>query len=401
MKLFAQHGHQPSDKMRRGLGKGVINGIIYSPRFIKPTILAEKIEEANSADSSAEIYIDPEFYATRQSGTENNQLGYLEEWPHFRPQRRRDMIIKANIVEDTLRNSFETMNAFNLTGFIAPNIYIPQSFDSMEAGISQNFIGRTKQIFKKFGGKTKVFSTLAIDHQALLNPVEFKSFLNDITALDNPPDGFYVLIGCGLIDERTDLVHSEIRNPEIIGGWMFINYILSINGFRVLNGFSDVISPFLGVVGGEAGATGWWSNLRVFSMGRYIKSERGGGRLPNIKYLSNRLLNRITIEEKNIYSRMVPEVNNNLSCDPEYLDRVPDRTVEALQAWEAISALNQNIISDDLEKGLNNLKSAIRISRETYAHLSSRGFSEGIEAITEYLNALDGALEVFKRLAEF
>ena len=192
-------------------------------------------------------------------------------------------------------------------------------------------------------------------------------------------------MGNNVIEDSCDIFNSKVKECE--------RQIDQVVFLTLFHHFLVLLEVKLELpVGGQT--------FGFFSMGRYIRSERGGGRLPNIKYLSNHLLNRITIEEKDIYSRMVPEVNNNLSCDHEYAEGVPDRTVEALQAWEAISALNQNIISDDLEKGLNNLKSAIRISMETYMHLSSRGFSEGIEAITEYLNALDGALEVFKRLAE-
>ena len=59
MKLFAQHGHQPSDKINRGLEEKVIDGVIFSPRYVKPEKLNSIIDDAHSSNENAEILIDP------------------------------------------------------------------------------------------------------------------------------------------------------------------------------------------------------------------------------------------------------------------------------------------------------------------------------------------------------
>lgn len=66
---------------------------------------------------------------------------------------------------------------------------------------------------------------------------------------------------------------------------MFINHTLTVNGFEVINSYSDILTPFQGAAGGVAGALGWWSNLRTFSLDRFSPAA-GGGRLPIQRDLS-------------------------------------------------------------------------------------------------------------------
>ncbi len=396
MRLLAQNGHQPGEKVKRGVEEGIIGGVILSPRYLGPDRASERVAEVREVNREAEVLLDPEYYATRQIGTPNNQLGYLKDWIYFRARPRRDLV-RGQVVEDTLREVYQAVSGLDLSAHISPNIYIPQSFDSMEAGIALNFVAGAKPAFGA-GGKP-VYATLAIDRRALLSPGDFRSFLNDLTGLETPPDGFYVLVGGGLIDERSDLVHSEVVDAKVIAGWMLLNFALAQNGFEVTNGCADLLAPFLTAAGGSGTATGWWSNLRLFSMGRYIKPEGGGGQLPVVRYVSKLLMNRIRNDELRAYARIVPGVLNGLAHDADYA-KVPDRTSEALQTWEAISSLNGEVRDGLIEAKLERLNHRIEQAKEAYATVQRRGISEGIETVTEYLGQLSGAIENFKRLAE-
>jgi hypothetical protein len=397
MKIFAQTGHQTGDKATSGLQNEVIEGVIYNARNYNPQKAAERIDEARRESNEAEILFDPEFYATRQSGAPNSQLGSLEDWEYFVSYRRRDLV-RTQVVETVLQSVRDAVSGLDVTAHIAPNIYISQSFDSMEAGIALSFIERTKDVFE--GADKPVYATLAVDRRALLSPGDFKSFINDLTGLENSPDGIYVLVGGGPINERSDVAQSELMDANVIAGWMMLNLALSQNGLRVVNGFADLLSPFLAVAGSHACATGWWSNLRTFTMGRYVKSERGGGQLPTIRYLSNRLMNRIKIDERYAYSQALPEIVNGLPLDREYDNGTPSRTVEAMQTWEALSSLNQDVVRDDIEESLTRLKRRIRRAKEAYDELRLENITDGFEAATEYLDQLDGAIDAFKKLAE-
>jgi len=356
----------------------------------------EKINEIREANAEAEVLLDSEYYATRQIGTPNNQLGYLEDWAYFTAQRRRDLV-RGPAVEEALRSVYDAVSGLDVSAHVAPNIYIPQSFDSMEAGIALNFVAGAKGAFAPAG--KPVYATLAIDRRALLSLTDFSAFLDDLTALESRPDGFYVLVGGGLIDERSDLVHSEVVDANVIAGWMLLNFALAQNGFEVINGCADLLAPFLTAAGSSGTATGWWSNLRLFSMGRYIKPEGRGGQLPVVRYVSNLLMNRIRNDELRAYATIVPGVLNGLAHDADY-SGVPDRTSEALQTWEAISALNREVRDGLIEAKLERLGNRVEQANAAYAALQRRGLSEGIETVTEYLGQLSGAIENFRRLAE-
>ena len=398
MKLYAQHGFGPKDKILNGLSEGTIDGVIFSTKYAGPDKIPTLISKIQEQAVSADILVDPEFYAVFYAGHEQAKLGYLEDWPYFSVPKRSELETDK-MVNHILRNAFKAISKLEVSAIIAPNIFISKSFDSIEAVIAKNFLRRTQPVFKRTGDTRPVYATLAIGRDALLNPSEFKAFLHDITALSDPPDGFYLLIGSGPTGERAELTRSEIIHADVVAGWMLLNHTLSLNGFQVINGCSDILTPFLGAAGGQAGATGWWTNLRSFSMNRYISSG-SGGRLPIVKYLSNVLLDRIRHTSRNAYAKLLPEVNNGLPHDTDYEKGEPDRNVEALQAWEAISRLNDNLIDPNIGTSLKMLSSAVKKTRSTYDELASAGLSEGVEASYEYTQALQQALKSFKEIAE-
>ena len=135
-------------------------------------------------------------------------------------------------------------------------------------------------------------------------------------------------------------------------------------------------------------------------MGRYVKPEKAGGALPITRYLSKPLLNRVKVDELLAYSRVLPAVLNRLPHDKDYAGGMPTRTVEALQTWEALQSLNDEIIEKDMESSLKNLSEQVARAKAAYAQLQGRGISEGSETITEYLDQLSGAVDGFKKLAE-
>ena len=206
-------------------------------------------------------------------------------------------------------------------------------------------------------------------------------------------------MGGGITDDRTEISRSEIIHADVIAGWMMLNYTLSINGFKIINGFSDILTPFLGCAGGYAGATGWWSNLRMFSMSRYI-STVSGGRLPTIRYLSNALLNRITHGERRAFIKLIPEINNGLPRDSDYEVGEPDRKVEVLQSWEAISHLNNENIVSDMGESLQSLEKMVNRAEITYTNLAGYGLPVNREANREYMEALMESIQAFRRNAE-
>jgi hypothetical protein len=391
MKLFAQIGHGLGDKVVTGLSEGLIDGAIFSPKDLQQDTMISRIKEIRYDYPNAEIFVDPQFYVSLFSNSPAINIGKIADWKCFRTFRKGELEL-SQTVDRVLEEYFEEIAALEVTGVISPNIYISQSFDSREAVIAKNFVRQAKRIYEKANIDRPLFASLIICREALQDRREFEEFINDITLLDNPPDGFYLIIA-----SRSSEALSDIYHTDVVANWMMLNLSLSVNGFKVVNGYSDILTPFLGAAGGTAGATGWWSNIRMFSIDRFFPSV--GGRLPIIRYLSKALLNRIMFSEKDAVSRFVDSVINKLPHDTDY-DPEPERQKEVLQSWEALKSLNEELVTEDITESLKNCMQSVLFAKQIYNEIASYGIVLDQKSRDEHIVALSDGLRQFKERAE-
>lgn len=398
MKLFAQHGAQEGEKINEGLARGLLDGVIYSPRDVSLDTLQGKLNSLAEVNEQADRLIDPQYYAIFLNGTEEARLGnLLEDYGAYFQPRRRGQLERENQIRQDLAAALEFQTTLNVTGIIAPNIVIPNSLNSIEAVIAKNFIRQAAGEYAKLNDRRPMYATLAISRNALGDKQELVEFLNEITLLDEPPGGFYLLISA-----RNTEARSDIYNTDVIAAWMFINHTLTVNGFNVINGYSDVVTPFLGAAGGVAGALGWWSNLRSFSLDRFAPSA-GGGRLPIQRYLSRALLNRLTFYEFDQLRKLAPGVINKLPTDALYdpvVGSEPQRNLEVIQSWEAVKNLNGALVTSDQRRSLRNCASAVARAMVAYDEIQGLGIRLDPKSNAEHLQPLADGLRLFGKLAE-
>jgi len=403
MKLYAQSGYGDGQKTAEGFAQGLIDGVIFSPKDIPLARLRSAAKQICHDHRRAEVLFDPQFYATIPAVDPSTNLGNLanetdgeQEYSYFKPRRRSQLLSESILLQD-LGATLQFQATLPVTALIAPNIVVPRSFDSAEAAIAMDFIRNTHKMYAKLKDDRPVFATLAVAREALMDKEELLRFLNDLTALDNRPDGFYILIAVNSTEAR-----SEVYHADVIAGWMFINHVLKLNGYRVVNGYSDILSPFLGAVGGEAGATGWWSNLRSFSMDRFAPPF-GGGRLPVERYMSCGLLNRITFYELDQLRAVVPEILNGLSTDGLYPagSSQPQRNQEVLQSWAAIKELNTRLVRGSAVEALNRCRAAVEEARRLFGHITP-AMPQPLDPKSndQHLDPLQEGIRLFASLAE-
>lgn len=401
MKLYAQDGYQPSDKLARGLREEFIQGVILSARYIHPNQCARRIAELREIAPSADILVDPEFYAARMIGTPNCSLRHLEEWPYFRSYRRNELVGQQDVIDGYLRDTISAIYEMNPTAVICPSVYISTSFDSFEAAATLAFAQRCRPMASELGVACPIYATMAIHHRAFERLQELKDYLDSLSRLRIRPDGFYLIVGGGTVDETAGIARSDLLNPSVLAGWMLMNYVLRQNGFSVINGFSDLNSPLLAAASCNGCSTGWWTTLQTFTMSRYLKQPGRGGAQPLTRYLSCALLARPKRQDYEAFRRVVPEIRNDLRSD-EWFDRSLNaitRTEEALQAWEGISHLC-TLMSEDVSANLQEIRRQVDRSRQTQSRLAAAGFTEDQEAHAEYLNCIEQAVDMFYLHAE-
>jgi hypothetical protein len=398
VKLYAQHGAQAGDKIIEGLRQDILDGVIFSPRDVTQANLRTKIDTIENEYPTAERLFDPQFYAIFLKNIADARLGNLdqEQYPYFDTVRRQQLEREAP-VRRHLRSALEFQEGLNVSKLIAPNILIPDSLNSVEAVIAKNFIRLAGEVKTEIGSTKPLLVTLAISRDALLDTPELVQFLNEITLLESPPDGFYLLVAARRSETRLD-----IFNSDVVARWMLLNYTFSINGFEVVNGYSDLMCPFLGAVGGAAGAFGWWSNTRTFSLDRFSPSP-GGGRLPVQRYLSNALLNRIAYFELDQLRETWPAVLNDLPNDALYAPETgsePPRNREVIQSWEAVAKLNDDLATDDIPESLTLCSEAVGAAINNYDEVRQIIPRLDTKSNEEHLPALAQGIELFKVLAE-
>ncbi len=397
MKILAHDGYGPSDKLKAGFKANVIDGVVFSARYRKKDSFLDKTQDI--ANCNGDFLIDPEFYAYQCLGKPNAKLGSLESWDYFNPPRR-PLLISGQGIEPIIRNAYREQAALPvLNSLVAPNVYV-DSANSIDAGIALNFISQAKPCAAADESADKaVYASLVLDRDVFSEGRAFLDLLNSLTSLPSPPDGFYVLIGSQSVDEDGRQIRSDIFHDHVIAGWMLVNYILSINGFRVINGCSDLLSPLLGICGAYAGTSGWFASLRQFSLGRYLRPRSQGGATPLIRYVSNPLLARIKHEEYRAYNEIIGGASNDLPCDRFYASE-PTRTEEVLQTWEALNQLCKTYVSGETDENLDVFSKGIEHARSLWGELSEAGLTTGVEAHLERLAAMKEGISLFRKWAE-
>ena len=391
MKLYAQIGHGLGEKVNQGLAENLIDGAIFSPKDLQRTTMEDRIEKMRTDYPKADIFIDPQFYVSLIVDSPATNIGHISDWNYFRGYRKSELEL-GKTVDKILEEYYGEILRLKTTGVIAPNIYISQSFDSREAVIAKNFIRQSRMMFDKFKDKRQLYASLIVCREALQDRSEFEEFINDITMMEKPPDGFYLIIAGRASEAKSDFFHTDV-----LANWMLLNYSLSINGLQVINGYSDVVSPFLGMAGANAGATGWWSNLRMFSMDRF--TPLSGGRQTITRYLSKALLNRITFSEKEVIMPFVNSIINGLPHDVDY-NPEPERAIEVLQSWEALKTLIADIVTKNTLQSWDNCKQAVSCAEQAYAMINESGIQLDQKSRGEHILPLFEALEQFKERAQ-
>jgi len=402
MKLYAQQGSGTGTKITEGLSLGLIDGAILSPKDDNLEKISTRLDEIAQVSPGADRLFDPQFYASFLAMEEGARLGKLTsgEYDYFSPRRRSQLES-----EDQIRADIKAVLGLQIhlmvTHVISPNIVIPHSLDSSEAVIAKNFIRNAQRIWSPLNDSRPLLATLAIGAPALTDRAELERFLSDLTILSEPPNGFYVLV-CHESSSPTE----QLVDSRALAGWMFLNHSLSLNGFTVINGFSDLLSPFLCAAGGTAGATGWDGTLKTFSLDRFEPTV-GGGQPPTPRYLSCGLLNRIKFDELHRLRSRVPSVLNDLPSDASYpeaggsLPSKPVKPKEMLQNWEAIQSLGRQLTPPEFSSRLRICKGWVDSAKALYTDVGALG---GIglpgRSNDKHLESLHYGIQMFADFAE-
>jgi hypothetical protein len=399
MNLLAQHGAMTGERIAQGLAGNLIDGVIYGAKDISPAKLIEKCGEHAENHPESTLLFDPQYYACIVAAEPGVRLGSLEgenAYPYFAARRRRDLEQEARVAAD-LEACLAYQQELPVTGFIAPNIVIRRSLDSVEATISKDFLRSAAAAHERLNDSRPLYATLAVSIDALRDRIELQNFLQEITELETPPRGFYLLV------EHPDHdIPPTLDEPDVLSRWMLINRVLALSGFEVINGYADVLAPYLGAAGASAVGSGWFNTLKVFSLKKFAPST-GIARQPIPRYTSTRLLKSIRHTELEALRLLFPGVLNRRGTDEFYEQDEgsrPSSVGEALQNWDCLRQLSELVVPGSPENSLDAIEDAIAQAEETYVQVGAAGITLRERSNSEHLPFLREELAAFRELAE-
>lgn len=398
MKLYAQHGAHAGEKIQLGLERTLIDGVIFGAKDIRPQTLIDKLSQLRGDFPEADLLLDPQYYATLLAGQPGVRLGYLvgdPSYDYFSARRRQDLERESRVQRD-LRSVLEFQAGLPVTAAIAPNIVIRRSFDSIEGTIAKRFLGNAAEEWRSVGDDRPVYATVAISNTALNNFDELQIFLQEITELEDPPDGLYLLLEKG--DSDTSAYLTE---PDVLSRWMFLNYSLKINGLEAINGYTDALIPYIAASGASSFATGWYNTQKNFSLKKFEPTS-GFARRPVNRYMSRPLLKSIRTNELDDLREMF-EIMNELPCDELYDQgdgSSTDSNGEALQNWEALRSMSELCDPEDTPGSLDSCREALNTAEALYVAIQNYGYTLRDRSSRVHLDLLREELEAFAELAE-
>ena len=399
MQLLAQHGYGNGTKIQRGLAEGLIDGAVFGAKDIAPARLEERLAEMAGEFPQSERLFDPQYYACILASQPGARLGSLVgdgSYDYFEARRRRDLERETQVVED-IESVFKHQQGLPVSGLIGPNIVIRRSFDSVEATISKSFLRNAARVAQDLGDGRPVFATLAVSQAALADRIELQNFLQEITELDEPPAGFYLLL-----EKPDNMITAPMTEPDVLSRWMLVNHTLKITGFRLINGYTDCLSPYIGAAGADAVASGWFNTQKCFSL-RKFEPVADFARRPVTRYLSRALLKSIRSTELHFLREPFPQVMNGTPPDNYYDPEegsAPDATEEALQNWDGLRLLNDLITAGDVLTSLAACRQALDQAEELYARINAYGLSMQDRSGSAHIEIIRDELEEFEELAE-
>ena len=379
MTILAQHGYAKSDKIQQGIDDGSISGAIMSPRDEQPANLAAFL---SALPENVERMADPQFYVGTIPGARD---GNLPRYTHYVPNLT-PTSFSPGAVTRYVTNTFLWQSNLAVSAVLSPTVIV----DTLNNRWAQIAMTLAQESFNQHNSEKPLLISLVIGEEALRDVSLVDAWLDELTRLE--VEGFYLVI------RRSPEEYRQQYDPELLSSLLRICYSLAeVNGYRVIVGYSDIVSLLLHAVGVTGTGAGWYATLRQFGLRRFLPVS--GGRQPRPRYTSRPLLNSIYVSELDaIYNiGQISDVLSDTSYDQRFSGFTNPENVNwpprdaALHHWEALNDLVGAISCSPIGARLDLARSLIGQAAILYAQIGHHLFrtETGPVHLQQWLSALD------------
>ena len=400
MSILAQCGYGRGGKIEQGLNDGVIHGVIMSPRDERKNRLEQAIHDWGGSHPNALVMFDPQFYATSLN---NPRDGHLSEFDYYNNNSGlgRTHFSGTRIqgyVRECLDYQHKTFGS-NAAYLISPTILF-DSFRDSWSQIALNMAVESADYHFSLDSPQPLLISLVISETAFQTMDAVEEFLDALTEIDT--QGFYIII------RRNSASLQNAMESSPFGRFMYFCHVLTtINEYDLIVGYSDWHSFLLKAAGVTHMATGWYQNLRQFSLARFQPSP--GGRRPLKRYSSAPLLScpLINPELQDIYLAnhlaLVLSGSNYdaiLQSDPAAGEVNWTDEVSCIAHWYSLNALSQRLSALSTQSA--RIREAERLMQNAltlYAQLGSQNVYFDPTTGPDHIREWQDSLQEFRALA--
>ncbi|MBA3710274.1 MAG: hypothetical protein H0W83_15795 [Planctomycetes bacterium] len=320
MTLFAQHGSRrggvTSTILVDGLRQGLVTGAIFSPANEEPDALDTLVSDCHEASPTAELMIDPQVYVATLSGTRDTKL---KKYPWFPTKVLKPASFTLRATPKLVGAVLDWQYQRGVTTVVTPTVPITALDAEPYSQISYMMAQESCAHHAEQGVGKPLLVTLLIREDALQRTEAVREFVDRLRVLDPAPAGFYVIV------ERLNPGYSQIFEERALANLLWCCHILgTLDGFRVVVGYTDLVGVLAQAAGAEATACGWHQSLRSFHRQRWMPSF---GRTPRKRFTSMPLFDSLLINPEVLavsHAGLFERIRSNTANDT----RMPDE-----QAW--------------------------------------------------------------------
>ena len=361
MTILAQHGYGKSNKIEQGIANGSIHGVVMSPRDAVPSELAAFLNTVHNANPTAELLVDPQFYI---GAIGHARASKFDLYPHH----RRSLVptsFSPTEIQNMVKDTLDWQGGLDITAVSSPTVIV----SDLGGRWAQIAMTLAQETVIQHSGNKPLLINLVVEEEALRQKALVEDWLNDLTQLD--VDGFYLVV-C-----RSSASYRQHYDPEVLGSLLLICYSLAeLNQYRVYCGYTDMVTLLLHAIGVAGTASGWYFNLRQFTLTRFLPS--GGGRRPRPRYSSRPLLNSIFLSELDgIYSGgQMASVLSATQLDGRFAgttnpENVPWPDPDSwLHHWNVLNDISRLAAGTTVQDRLNSAENLISRALAIYAQIA-------------------------------
>jgi hypothetical protein len=391
--ILGLDGPGAGDKLVAGLREGAIGGCVLTLRYRRPKNLrAAALELADDYEGSTRM-VDPcSHYITYQA----RGLGHYADYPFtFSGLDRRGL--RDLKLEDYATQCLDYQNQLRVSALVAPGVPL-ETFDDFRSELALQAFDAAYGVQQASNSlrELPLLHSLSFRESALSSFQSTSDYLDLLTQVRG--DGFYLTVSR---DVKTD---SQWGNPDRAGclsNLLYLVYTLSLNGYRVVYSYSDMVGLLTLAAGGSEIAAGWFSTTRQLYCGDIGRSSTGGGQ-PRALYASRPLLSWLLLSSDVatlIAAEMTDDIVDSVGYDQRIRNGGPGtewrRRTETLHFWHVMSALAAEIKGPPtVEERVGVLESLIARAIATDSAIQGRRVR--IEKRPSHLSTWAQALQSFR-----